>query len=97
VTGPRAAIHERRAQLVARAETERDDLAAAFAPWRRPLAIVDRGMSILATLRKSAPFLGAGLGFAATALAIIRPPRIAEWLDRGRAALSLARRITGRR
>jgi hypothetical protein len=97
VSGPRGLIHERRAELVARADRERDELAAAFEPWRRPLATVDRGMSILAALKRTAPFLGAGIGVAATALAIIRPPRLAEWLDRGQAALSLARRLTGRR
>jgi hypothetical protein len=82
---------------VARADRERDEVALACEPWRKPLATVDRGMSILAALKKTAPFLGAGLGFAATALAILRPPRIAKWLDRGQAALSLARRLTGRR
>ena len=94
MTGPRAALHERRAELVARAERERDELAAAFEPWRRPLAAVDRGMDILATLKRAAPYLGAGLGVASTALAIIRPPRIAQWLDRGREVLSFVRRLT---
>ena len=97
MSGPRAQIHERRAELVARADRERDEIAAAFAPWRKPLATVDRGMSLLATLKRRAPFLGAGLGLAASALAIIRPPRLAEWLERGQAALSLVRRLTGRR
>ena len=94
MTGPRTSIHERRAELVARADKERDELGAAFAPWRRPLATVDRGMSILATLKRTAPYLGAGLGVASTALAIIRPTKIAQWLDRGREVMSLVRRLT---
>jgi hypothetical protein len=94
--GPRAAIHARRAELVVQAERERDQVAAAFAPWRRPLAMIDRGMNLVATLRRRAPFLGAGIGVAATVLAVVRPSRLADWLSRGQAALSLIRRLKER-
>ena len=34
------------------------------------------------------------MGVASTALAIIRPPKIAQWIDRGREVLSFVRRLT---
>jgi hypothetical protein len=90
------AIRDRRAVLLQRAASDREALGAAFEPWRRPLAFVDRGVGLYTTLKQNAPLLGVGLSVAAAALAVVRPPGIAGWLRGGRAVLSLARRLAGR-
>ena len=74
------ALHDRRARLVQRAARERDELAATFEPWTRPLAMVDRGLAFLSSLSKSAPLLGPSLGLGFAALAIARPRSIAGWV-----------------
>lgn len=40
-------LAERRAALVAKAENQRAELAQAFEPWRAPLGIADRGLTVL--------------------------------------------------
>ena len=80
------AIRDRRARLVQRAAVERDELAALLERWSRPLAVVDRGLTFLSSLRKSAPLLGVSVGLGVAALAIARPRSIAGWLQGGLAA-----------
>jgi len=74
------ALHDRRALLVQRAAQERDELAATFEPWTRPLAMMDRGFAFLSSLSKSAPLLGPSLGLGFAALAVARPRSIAGWV-----------------
>jgi hypothetical protein len=85
------ALLERRARLVQRAAVERDELAARLGRWSRPLALVDRGLTFVASLRKSAPLLGVSLGLGMAALAIARPRSIAGWLQGGIAAWKAVR------
>ena len=80
------AIRAQRARLVQRAAVERDELASLLERWSRPLAVVDRGLTFLSSLRKSAPLLGVSVGLGVAALAIARPRSIAGWLQGGLAA-----------
>jgi len=80
------AIRAQRARLVQRAAVERDELASLLERWCRPLAVVDRGLTFLSSLRKSAPLLGVSVGLGVAALAIARPRSIAGWLQGGLAA-----------
>ena len=88
-------LAERRATLVAKAATQRTELAQALSPWRKPLAAADQGM-LLARYLANHPALLAGV-VAFTAL--IRPRRVFGWLRRGwvmwRVVLAVKRRLTG--
>jgi hypothetical protein len=82
-------LAERRATLVARADSQRDALALAAAPWHKPLALADRGLSIFRHLRQQ-PALLAG---AALAAMLLRPRRILKWGQRGWLAWRLVRSL----
>lgn len=71
-------IEARRAELRRRAATQRDQIAAFFRPWERPLAAADQGMRIARGLRGKAPLVGAGLALAFVTLAVTRPRSIAR-------------------
>lgn len=66
----RQALHARREALLARSAAQRDELFHALEPFRRPLAWVDRGVSLLRTARRHAPGMGVGLGIGLAALLI---------------------------
>jgi len=85
VSGGREAVHARRARLLERAASERDDLARQLGAWRMPLGVVDQGLAIVRVLKRSAPVIGIGMGVATAALAFVRPASIRGWLDGGRA------------
>lgn len=89
------AIRDRRARLVERAAAERDELAALLERWSRPLAVVDRGLTFISSLRKSAPLLGVSIGVGLAALAIARPRSIAGWAQGGLAAWRALQSVTG--
>jgi YqjK-like protein len=82
---PREANRARRARLIERAASERDELGAIVAPWRKPLAAVDQGLAIVGALKRSAPVLAAGIGAGLAALAFVRPASIGGWLRNGQA------------
>ena len=65
---------------------ERDELSRLAGPWRKPMAVVDRGLEIARGIRRSAPVIGIGVGIGMAALAVLRPKGIGEWLRRGKAA-----------
>ena len=64
-------LAERRAHLVAQAADQRTALAQNAAPWRAPLALADRGVEALRTIRRHPGWL---LG-AALLLVALRPGR----------------------
>ncbi|MHB0974981.1 MAG: YqjK-like family protein [Thiobacillus sp.] len=68
-------LAERREYLVAQAAAQRTALAQHAAPWRAPLALADRGLDILRTIRRHpAWLLGASL-----LLVALRPGRAGRW------------------
>lgn len=68
-------LAERREHLVAQAAAQRVALAHNLEPWRAPLALADRGVAALRTIRRHpAVLLGAALVFA-----VVRPRRAAKW------------------
>ena len=89
----------RRARLVEQAGRERDELSRLVHPWRKPIAVVDRGLEIARGIKRSAPVLGIGVGIGMAALAILRPRGLGEWLRRGQAVwqtLSAGRKAMAR-
>ena len=64
-------LAERREHLVAQAAAQRTALAQSAAPWRAPLALADRGVEALRTIRRHPTWL---LG-AALVLVALRPGR----------------------
>jgi len=72
-------LAERRARLVTRAATQRDDLMQILSSWRAPLAMVDQGLLVVHYIRSYAALV-AGV---ATFLAPLRSWRIAKWVQRG--------------
>lgn len=86
-------LAERRARLVAQAETQRTTLAQSVEPWRAPLAIADKGLAAVHYLR-SHPALLVGAGVFLVAL---RPNRAVAWLQRGWVAWKVIRKIRGAR
>jgi len=87
-------LAERRTVLVARAATQRAELAQILAPWRRPLTVVDQGVWVVRYL-KSYGWLLVGVGV----FVAFRPWRGARWLRRGfvvwRLALVVKRILPG--
>ena len=68
-------LAERREHLVAQAAAQRTVLAQDMTPWRAPLALADRGVAAVRTVRRHpAWLLGAVLLFAA-----VRPRRAGKW------------------
>jgi hypothetical protein len=69
----------RRAALVARIETQRNELNRTFGPVRVPLAALDRSMRGMRFLRDH-PIL---VGVLSAGLMVIRPRGTGKWLRRG--------------
>lgn len=82
-------LAERRATLIARAENQRDTLARAAEPWRKPLALADSVLAAIRHLRQQ-PALLAGT---AAAMLVLRPRRIFKWTQRGWLAWRLFRNL----
>lgn len=55
-----AAIRHRRALLIARAGLQRVQLAQAFQPWHKPLAMVDAVAQVVRAIRQYQVFAAAG-------------------------------------
>jgi hypothetical protein len=83
-----AALRERRARLVERAEHERREVARELDRWERPLRITDRSLSFVRTLRR-APVIGVALGAGMAALAFVKPGTILDWVPGGRVVWQL--------
>jgi hypothetical protein len=95
MSGAREALLAHRAHLIARAESERQELAAAFGVYERPLGIVDRCWSIYRAIRSSSlARIAAAVGMAA--LAIVQPRSIIGWVMGGRAVWRLLGRARRR-
>ena len=71
-------LEHRRAVLVAQAAEQRAALAAAFEPWRAPIAVVDRGVEAVRFLKRYPAILAA----AAAVVAILKPRRAWQWGQR---------------
>lgn len=88
-------LAERRATLIARAATQRNDLAQATSPLRTIFSAIDQGIAIASYLRQR-PILLAG---AIAALILIRPGFFLKWLKRGwlawRFSLAIKRTLSG--
>jgi YqjK-like protein len=82
-------LAERRATLVAQADHQRDTMALAAEPWRKPLTLADQGLSALRYLWQH-PLLLAGM---AVTVAILRPRFIFRWAQRGWLAWRLTRGV----
>jgi YqjK-like protein len=82
-------LAERRAILVAKADSQRDLLEQTAASWRKPLALADQGLSAIHYLRQN-PLLLAGT---AVVVAVLRPRRILKWTQRGWIAWRLTRSL----
>jgi hypothetical protein len=80
---------ECRATLVARAATQRAELAQALAPWRGPLTVVDRGLGAVGYIRNYAPLLVGVVAF----VVLLRPLRVARWLQQGWLVWRVARAV----
>ena len=89
------ALAERRATLVARAATQRVELSQAWAPWRGPWAVVDRGVAAVRYIGSHPALLVGVVAF----VAALRPWHMAGWLRRGwlvwRVALAVERSLPG--
>jgi hypothetical protein len=88
-------LAERRATLVAKAESQRRELAQAFEPWRGPLAIADSGAVALRFVVQHKALLVGALAFT-----VALGPRLAfgvlrkGWLV-WRTVLAVKRRLGG--
>ncbi len=86
-------LAERRGALVAQAAAQRETLGAAFEPWRKPLAIADRGVLAMRFIARH-KLLAAGAAAFAVAL---RPNLALEILRKGwliwRFALAVKRKL----
>ncbi|MBI1174900.1 MAG: hypothetical protein GC139_06495 [Sideroxydans sp.] len=85
-------LAERRATLIAQAANQRQTLAQATAPWRKPLAVVDHGISAIHYLRQY-PALVAG---SAAMMIVLRPRFLFRWGQRGWLAWRLLQGIRGK-
>jgi len=77
---PRDLAHERRARLIERAESERQDLARQLGTWSEPLRNVERGLAVYRGIKRSLPVIGFGAGVGMAALAFVRPEGIGGWI-----------------
>ena len=84
-------LAERRAHLLAQIAAQRMALAQNIAPWRTPLARVDRGLAVLRYIRCHP----AWIVVAVAVLAAWRPTRAGKWLRRGWVTWQIVHRLRG--
>lgn len=91
----RIQLAEQRAQLIAKAAMQREDLTQAFLPLLRPLAVADKGLHALRYIGQH-PVLLVGV---VTIAVIIKPKRWLMLLENGwlmwRMAFAAKRRLEG--
>jgi hypothetical protein len=88
------AVHARRARLLERAASERDELAGLLGAWQKPLGAIDLGLAFVRGIKRSAPVIGMAIGVGMAALAFVRPANIGGWFEGGQAVWRL---LTGRK
>lgn len=87
-----ARLAERRELLVARAAVQRTALTRNVAPWRAPLALADRGVEALRTVKRHPAWvLGAVL-----MVATLRPRRAGRWARYAWVGWQVGRKFLGR-
>lgn len=82
-------LAERRATLIARAEHQRDTLAQAIEPWRKPLAIADSSIAAVRYVKQQ-PALLFGIG---ALFAVTKPRTLFRWTRRSWVAWRLTRSL----
>ncbi|MES2370308.1 MAG: YqjK-like family protein [Pseudomonadota bacterium] len=85
-------LAERRKRLVAQAAAQRTALAQNAAPWRARLALADRGVEALRTIRRHPAWL---LG-ATLLLVALRPGRAGRWTRFAWVGWQVGRKLLGR-
>lgn len=83
-------LAKRREYLVAKAESQRMQLAQAVDVWRAPLALADQGIALISYIKKH-PILVAGSS--AVLVKLLRKSFIGKCFSRGLFALQLARKV----
>jgi hypothetical protein len=86
-----ANIAERRQELVEQAARQRATLAQNIEPWRAPLALADRGLSIARYVRQNPVFM---VGAVAIFGLLRRRTRVGKWLQGGLVTLQMLRSIS---
>jgi len=71
-------IRQRRAELIARAAHQRDDIATALRVLRAPLAVADKGVAAVAYVKNHPGIAAAAL----VATAVISPRSTLRWAQR---------------
>ena len=82
-------IAERRAELVARAASQRAALGRHVEVWRRPLTFVDKGLGVLRYVGNHPAWILGG----ALAPSALQPGRLGSWLRRGFLAFQVVSRL----
>lgn len=90
MSNPLQKLVARRQRLIAQAASQRALLAQKADSWRKPLAMADKGLSVLRYI-KHHPIVVAGGG--ATLLSIANPNGITKWLRRGWFVWQLTKKI----
>jgi hypothetical protein len=72
-------LARRKERLIARSDRQRMVIADACLRWKKPLAVVDRGIAIARYLQAHPLVLGAGVA----AFAIVHPRNLLRWAGRG--------------
>lgn len=72
-------LAERRERLIALAASQRTALAQNIEPWRKPLALADKGLSALRYVKRHPAWIVAGFAL----FVVLRPARAGKWLQRG--------------
>jgi YqjK-like protein len=82
-------MRARRAQLIERADSQREDLARQMRVWLSPLRAVEHGVGAYQGIRRGLlrsiqrggmPIIGLGAGVGMAALAFVRPERISGFV-----------------
>ena len=88
-----AEIVRRRAALVAQAATQREEIGRLIDPWRKSLALVDRGIEIIQRLRAHPLVMAAGVAL----LVWMARRRLSSWTGRIAAVWQLYSSLQGPR
>jgi hypothetical protein len=71
-------IAARRERLLAKAAAQREEVALLLTPWRAPLAVADKGLTVAAYLREHPSIVVV----AVAALVVLSPKRAYRWARR---------------
>ncbi len=84
-------LARRKERLIARAENQRTEIAAAFERWRKPAGVLDRGIAVAEFLRAHPVLLAAGLAAAAA----LGRRNLMRWVASGMIAWRAWRSVQG--